>query len=226
MLKYFSIIMKKLAIFDLDGTLLNTVEDLGDATNYALRMCGGFPEYKTGDYYMMVGNGIYKLFERALPEEKRTKEMVAKMASFFLPYYDAHMCDKTVPYPGIDEMIHEISSAGVKVALASNKYQAGCEKLIRHFFSDIPFVKVCGQREGFPLKPDPKLVEGIMEVAGTERKDVVYSGDSGVDMQTGANAKVDTVGVLWGFRSREELEKFSPWRIASSPIELKDWILE
>lgn len=137
------------------------------------------------------------------------------------------MCDCTKPYPGIVGMLKKITEAGVIPALASNKYQEGAEKLIRHFFSEFRFVKVLGQREGQPIKPDPAIVHQIMaEVPGIGLDQVVYVGDSDVDMQTGANAAVRTVGVTWGFRSREELENGHPWKIASSAEELADYILE
>ena len=123
--------MTKLAIFDLDGTLLDTVGDLGQATNFALGQCG-FPSRPTNDYYTLCGRGIYNLFRGAVPAGQDTEENIKKMAGHFLAYYDKHMCDKTLPYPGIPEMLKKITAAGVTPALASNKYQAGAEKLISH----------------------------------------------------------------------------------------------
>ena len=201
--------MTKLVIFDLDGTLLDTVKDLGHATNFALRGCG-FPERPINDYYKLCGRGIYNLFRGAVPEGKATEDTVKRMAELFLGYYDAHMCDDTLPYPGIIDMLHKITGAGVIPALASNKYQEGAEKLIRHFFGDVKFLKILGQREGQPIKID----------------EVMYVGDSDVDMQTGANAAVRTVGVTWGFRSREELEAGKPWKIADNAEELASFILQ
>lgn len=125
-------IMTKLVIFDLDGTLLNTVEDLGNATNFALKECG-FAERPVNDYYTLCGRGIYNLFRDAVPQGQDNEENIRKMASYFLSYYDAHMCDCTKPYPGIVGMLKKITEAGVIPALASNKYQEGAEKLIRHF---------------------------------------------------------------------------------------------
>lgn len=218
--------MTKLAIFDLDGTLLDTVGDLGQATNYALKMCG-FPERPTEDYYTLCGRGIYNLFRGAVPEGQATEENVRKMADSFLAYYDKHMCDRTVPYPGIPEMLKKITDSGVTPALASNKYQAGAEKLVGHFFGGIGFVKILGQREGLPIKPDPAIVHQIMDaMSGVKPEEVVYVGDSDVDMQTGANACVRTVGVTWGFRSRAELEARHPWRIADTAEMLTSFILE
>jgi phosphoglycolate phosphatase len=209
--------MTRLAIFDLDGTLLDTAADLGDACNYALRQCG-FPEHPLGDYYQMVGRGIYNLFRAAVPCEYATEDNVRLMAGFFIPYYDAHKCDLTRPYDGIPEMLTALSAAGVRLAVASNKYQDGAEKLVRHFFGDYGFVKILGQREGQPIKPDPEIVSQILAaVPGVTRDETIYVGDSNVDMQTGINAGVRTVGVTWGFRSREELAAYSPYALVDSP---------
>lgn len=218
--------MIKLVIFDLDGTLLDTVKDLGHATNFALRECG-FPERPINDYYKLCGRGIYNLFRGAVPEGKATEDTVKRMAELFLGYYDAHMCDDTLPYPGIIDMLHKITRAGVIPALASNKYQEGAEKLIRHFFGDVKFLKILGQREGQPIKPDPAIVHQIMaERPDIKIDEVMYVGDSDVDMQTGDNAAVRTVGVTWGFRSREELEAGKPWKIADNAEELASFILQ
>lgn len=218
--------MTKLAIFDLDGTLLNTVEDLGNATNYALTQCG-FPIHPTDAYYQMVGRGIYNLFRAAVPSEYATEENVQKMASYFLPYYDAHKCDFTRPYDGILQMLDTITGNGVRLAVASNKYQDGAEKLVSHFFGEYDFVKILGQREGQPIKPDPAIVDQILaEVPSVTKSETVYVGDSNVDMQTGANAEVRTIGVTWGFRSREELASCDPSAIVDSADALAGEILK
>jgi len=218
--------MTKLAIFDLDGTLLNTVEDLGDATNYALTQCG-FPTHQLDEYYQMVGRGIYNLFRAAVPSEHATEDVVQRMASYFIPYYDAHKCDRTRPYNGIPEMLKTISGRGVRLAVASNKYQDGAEKLVRHFFAEYDFVRILGQRDGQPIKPDPAIVDQILaEVPSVMKSQVVYVGDSNVDMQTGANAKVRTIGVTWGFRSREELAAYNPSAIVDTSDALSKEILK
>lgn len=217
--------MTKLAIFDLDGTLLNTVEDLGNATNYALTQCG-FPTYPIEAYYQMVGRGIYNLFRAAVPSEHATEDNVQKMASYFLPYYDAHKCDFTRPYDGILQMLEAITGRGVRLAVASNKYQDGAEKLVSHFFGEYDFVKILGQREGQPIKPDPAIVDQILaEVPSVTKAETVYVGDSNVDMQTGSNAAVRTIGVSWGFRSREELAAYNPSSIVDTPAQLTEEIL-
>ncbi|MBO6160926.1 MAG: HAD family hydrolase [Bacteroidales bacterium] len=216
----------RLAIFDLDGTLLDTVEDLANATNHALVQCG-FPPRPVPDYYTLVGRGIYNLFRAAMPPEDATEENVSKMASFFLPYYGVHNCDCTRPYAGIPAMLSRITAEGVALALASNKYQAGTEALAAHFFGGFRFLRIFGQREGRPIKPDPAIVEQIMAADPSLcKEEVVYIGDSNVDMQTGINAGVRTVGVTWGFRSRAELEAYAPWRIVDTPEALAEAILE
>ena len=215
----------KLAIFDLDGTLLDTAADLGDSCNYALRQCG-FPEHRLDEYYNMVGRGIYNLFRAAMPADKVTEDNVQKMAGYFLPYYDIHKCDLTRPYEGIPEMFRKLSDAGLQFAVASNKYQDGAEKLVSHFFGQYSFVRVLGQRDGQPIKPDPEIVNQILAAApGVSGDETVYVGDSNVDMQTGLNAGVRTIGVTWGFRTREELASYSPFALADSPAELTDLIL-
>ena len=217
--------MTKLAIFDLDGTLLDTVKDLGNATNHALTECG-FPTHPIEAYYQMVGRGIYNLFRAAIPSEYATEDNVQRMASYFIPYYDTHKCDCTRPYDGIPEMLKTITDRGVRLAVASNKYQDGAEKLVHHFFGEYDFVKILGQRDGQPIKPDPAIVDQILaDVPKVAKEQVVYVGDSNVDMQTGANAGVRTVGVSWGFRTREELAAYSPSAIVDTPEELSRVIL-
>lgn len=211
--------MKRLVIFDLDGTLLNTIADLAVCTNYALAH-NGFPTHETSAYPFFVGNGINKLFERALPEEEKTVENVKRIRETFLPYYDKHHTDQSVPYPGIPELLAALHKKGIALAVASNKYQSATEELVRHFFPDIPFAIVLGQREGIAPKPDPGIVYEILDYTNTDKKHTLYVGDSGVDMQTVLNSGIDGVGVTWGFRSRQELEKFNPKYIVDSAEEI------
>ncbi len=196
--------VKKLVIFDLDGTLLDTIADLAASTNYALRQCG-FPERPEEAYCQFVGNGITKLFERALPESDRTVEDVACMRSYFLDYYTEHNTDCTRPYAGVPELLEALTERGIRVAVASNKYQAGTEKLVSLFFPRVEFVAVLGQREGIPVKPHPAIVQAILSVAGVEADEALYVGDSDVDMLTAQAAGIESVGVTWGFRGRDEL---------------------
>lgn len=211
--------MKKLIVFDLDGTLLNTLADLAGATNYALASCG-YPTHETDAYRFFVGNGINKLFERALPETERNEENIRKIRSLFIPYYNIHNADLSRPYPGITQALETLQAQGCQLAVASNKYQEATVKLINRYFPQISFVRIFGQREGVPTKPDPSVIFEIMEAAHANAADTAYIGDSCVDMQTGIHAGVETIGVSWGFRPRTELEAYHPAFIADTPEEL------
>lgn len=217
--------MKKLVIFDLDGTLVNTIADLGQSTNYALHKLG-YPTYAIEDYKMKVGNGINKLFERALPEGEKTQENVLRVRSEFIPYYNEHNTDLSRPYQGMPELLELLQSRGIKTAVSSNKYQQATSKIISHFFPNIHWTAVYGQRDGIPIKPDPTIVYQILEVSGIDKAEALYVGDSCVDMQTGRNAAIETCGVTWGFRPRTELEQYNPQHIADTVEELKDIILK
>lgn len=199
--------MKKLVIFDLDGTLLNTIDDLGVAANYALEQCG-FPTHQISSYPFFVGNGVKRLLERVLPEDARTEALAEQMRVHFMQYYDNHNVDKTVPYPGIVELLEQLASRGVKMAVASNKYQSAVEKLIAHYFPKVEWVAVEGQKEDVPVKPDPSIVFEILLKNPTPKAEVLYVGDSGVDMETARRACVESVGVTWGFRPVKELQDF------------------
>lgn len=216
--------MIKLAIFDLDGTLLDTLGDIAGACNHALTACG-CPVHEVGEYKRFVGSGIMNLFRRALPEEQRTEEMVIRMRNAFVQYYDIHKDDTTSPYPGIRNLLKNLSAKGIALAVASNKYQEATEELVARYFGDYNFTCVLGQRDGHPIKPDAGIIFEAMAACESVRPDeVIYCGDSDVDMQTGANAGVKTVGVTWGFRSREELAAYSPCLLADNPEEIFNFI--
>ena len=197
--------MNKLVIFDLDGTLLNTIADLAGAANHTLEELG-LPRHDLDEYRLMVGNGMRKLIMRALPAEKAADDtFVDSTLASFLKYYAEHIDIYTKPYPGIPELIKTLYNDGYKLAVASNKIQAGAEKLIAKFFPDIPFVAVMGNSPQYPLKPDAALVEYIMGKAGTDRAHTIMVGDSGTDIQTARNAGIPVIAVSWGFRPRTEL---------------------
>lgn len=214
----------KLAIFDLDGTLLDTIADLAAATNFALAHYG-FPTHKEEEYKFFVGNGINKMFERALPEDKRNEEYITKLRSQFVPYYDVHNSDLSRPYPGMVELLKELQRNNIAIGVASNKYQEAAVKLVLQFFPGVDFALILGQREGVPSKPDPTIAYEIIEHTGIGKEDTVYIGDSCVDMQTGKNAGVTTVGVSWGFRPKAELESYNPDFIADNADELRKYLL-
>ena len=216
--------MTKLIIFDLDGTLIDTRKDIADACNYALCRCG-YPPRNLDEYNLLVGRGIYNLFRSALPQGKADEETVAQMAEYFIPYYNEHKCDFTKHYEGIIQTLEILSQRGMRFAVASNKYQEGTEQLVEKFFGNYEFVRILGQRDGMPIKPDPQIVAEAMEaLPGITEDEVVYCGDSDVDMQTGMNAGVKTIGVTWGFRTREELAAYSPWALIDRPQEIIDII--
>ena len=212
-------------IFDLDGTLINTISDLGQACNHALAACG-FPTHKIEDYPRLVGNGINKLIERALPEEHRQEETVLQVREYFVPYYDEHNCDLTHPYEGIPELLHALKAAGHQLAVASNKYQAATEKIVAQLFPGI-FDIVLGERENIARKPDPQIVwdiVGSLEARGDEAMrrlgDVLYVGDSLVDANTARAAGCTLVLCTWGFEAAEKLAAFEPNYLIRKPEEI------
>lgn len=207
--------MKKLVIFDLDGTLLNSIADLAQSTNHALAL-NGFAQHEQDEYNFFVGNGVTKLFERALPEGSKTLENIEKIKAVFVAHYDKHNTDLSTPYPGIIDLLASLHQKGIMLAVASNKYDSATKKLVQHYFPNTPFVAILGQREGINVKPDPTIVEDIISITGVAKEDILYVGDSGVDMQTAKNAGVTAVGVTWGFRPRTELEAFAPAHIIDS----------
>ena len=215
--------MKKLVIFDLDGTLLDTIADLAVATNHALEQLG-YPTHETEVIRTYVGNGINKLLERALPANERTEENVMRMRTHFIPYYDAHNADLSAPYPGIVSLLETLQEKGLQLAVASNKYQEATAKLVEQYFPTISFIEVLGQRDGIAVKPDPIIVFDILKKTDVSKEEVLYVGDSAVDMQTALNAGVDAVAVTWGFRPRAELESFSPKGLIDKAEELLEFV--
>ena len=215
-----------LIIFDLDGTLINTIDDLGQACNHALSACG-FPTHKIEDYPKLVGNGINRLIERALPEEHRNETTVLRLREYFVPYYDAHNCDLTRPYDGIPELLQSLKAAGHTLAVASNKYQAATEKIVAHFFPGT-FDVVLGERIGVPRKPDPQIVYDILSllhpvsssILKEELEEVLYIGDSLVDAETAHAAKATLVLCTWGFCTEQQLRTAQPKYMIQHPSEL------
>ena len=217
--------MKKLVIFDLDGTLLNTIEDLGNAANYALSL-NGYPTHSLASYPFFVGNGVRNLIRKALPEENRNDTTIDSLLKDFKEYYDDHNVDSTKPYDGIMELLKQLQEQGVKLAVASNKYQKATEKIVSQLFPDIKFVSVQGQQDGVNVKPDPSIVFNILGVALVPKAEVLYVGDSGVDMETARRACVDSVGVTWGFRSEKELNEYHADRIVHRASDIFDIVMD
>lgn len=211
--------MIRLVIFDMDGTILDTLQDLADCTNHLLHN-HDYPKHPLDVYRYFVGNGIKTLIERAIPETERTPEKIETLYQEFLPYYELHKEDKTCAYPGILELLRDFRQRGVMVAIASNKVQSAMESLVERYFPGIDFAAVLGYREGVPPKPHPAIVEDILKITGVEKSDVLYVGDTAVDMETAASANVRKVGVLWGFRNRQELETAEADFIVEEPREI------
>lgn len=208
-----------LVIFDLDGTLLNTIADLGTATNHALNVCG-YNTHPISKYTDFVGNGVNNLIKRALPEPARYESEIMRLKQHFVKYYDKHNTDNSRPYNGILSLLEALSKRNINMAIASNKYQSAVEKLSKHYFSHINWVATEGQKDIYPIKPDPSIVYDILSKCPTPLNDILYIGDSGVDMQTAQRAGIKSVGVTWGFRPQSELEQNSATYIINNPIDI------
>lgn len=197
--------MKHAVIFDLDGTLLNTLGDLRAATNHALEV-RGLPPHSMEEIRQFIGNGIRLLICRAMPEGTPEAEIDAALDDF-KAYYAAHIHDRTVPYDGIQQLLTALRKRGIKVAVLSNKIDSASQQLIEYFFpgkTDVVF----GEHVGVPRKPDPTSCRMVMQQLGVQPEQVLYVGDSGTDMQTAKNAGLYAVGVTWGFRSKEVLLEY------------------
>lgn len=195
--------MKKAIIFDLDGTLLNTLEDLTDSTNYALRTCG-FPERTLEEVRRFVGNGIRKLIERAVPVHTDA-ENISECFTVFCEHYKRNMENKTAEYTGISDMLSTLYAAGYKMAIVTNKADFAAQELCGKLFGN--YVKtVVGSVETRPNKPAPDGVYYALEQMGVVKEEAVFIGDSEVDILTAKNAEIDAIGVLWGFRDLADLE--------------------
>lgn len=194
--------MKTTIIFDLDGTLIDTLGDLRSAANESLRL-RGLPPRSREEIRQFIGNGVRKLMQRCLPEGSSDEEIDAALADF-KAYYAAHLCDTTVPYDGIPELLNELRRRGIKTGVLSNKIDFATQELVRYYF-DGKFDVAFGEHSGIPRKPDPTSCRMLMEQLGAKPEEVLYVGDSQVDMQTACNAGVTAVGVTWGFREREIL---------------------
>lgn len=217
--------MKKLILFDLDGTLLDTLEDLSEAVNHTLAL-RGLPELGVERYRKMVGHGVRNLVQRALEaacevardngasaedlnvDEKAGENVQAIDAALadFREYYQQHIDVHTRPYEGMPELLEDLQKAGVMMAVTSNKFQEGTEYLIRRFFPGIDFVSILGNRPGYPLKPSPEIVQEVLKRAGLAAEDALLVGDSPTDMRTAFNGGIEGLAVSWGYRSAEELE--------------------
>lgn len=207
-------------IFDLDGTLLSTLDDLAASTNYALRS-NGMPEHSVDDVRRFVGNGVRLLMERAVPGGAANPKFDAAFTAFKQHYLE-HSLDSTKPYPGVLAMLAELKARGKRMAVVSNKFYAATQELCRHFFGDSIEVAI-GEREGIRKKPAPDTVEEALRQLGVGKEGAVYVGDSDVDVATARNSGLPCISVLWGFRDKDFLIEYGAETFISSPAELLDY---
>ena len=217
--------MYKLAIFDLDGTLADSLRDLADAVNIALAEFG-YPTHTVEAYKYFVGNGALKLCERALPEDKRDEGEIKRLLARFGEYYSVHCFDHTAPYEGMPETVKRLTEAGVICAVASNKPDDFSPVVVEKLYGRELFTLVRGKREGVPTKPAPDIVYDICRELGVPLEEAVFIGDSCVDVQTAINAGLPCIGCDWGFRGEKELRANGCEVIAYRPEELYRLITE
>ena len=204
-------------IFDLDGTLLNTIDDLADAGNHVCA-AHGWPTHTVDEFKYMVGNGIPNLVSRFTPDGLGGEEQAQALAEFSA-YYGAHKEDKTAPYPGVPALLDALKGAGARLAVLSNKAHALAGPVVEHYFPGV-FDYIQGALPDAPLKPDPALLHTLMEQIGAAPETTLFVGDSNVDVLTGKNGALTVCGVLWGFRGREELKDAGADWIVHSPDQL------
>lgn len=206
-------------IFDLDGTLLDTLEDLADSLNRVLQD-RGLPTHPTEAFRYFVGNGAAKLVARALPSETQSEALAADCLQAFRQAYQRNWNVKTKPYAGVSELLDALTAKGITMAVLTNKPQHFAELCVQTFFSKWNFAMILGQREGIPMKPDPGATREVLRCLDVPAEACVYLGDSDVDMQTALNADLLPVGAAWGFRSEEELRQAGAVEVIGQPTEL------
>ncbi len=204
-------------IFDLDGTLLSTLEDLAASCNYALRH-NGMAERTMEEVRMFVGNGVKKLMERAVPDGL-VNPLFEKVYADFRQHYMEHNLDTTQPYPGVMELLKELKARGKKIAVVSNKFYAATQALCRHFFGDLVDVAI-GEREDIRKKPAPDTVNEALRQLDADRDRAVYIGDSDVDIMTARNSGIPCISVLWGFRDVNFLVEHGACIFVSTPLQI------
>lgn len=212
----------KLAIFDLDGTLLNTLEDLADSVNHALTECG-HSNRTIDEVRRFVGNGIWKLIERSVPQGTEIAE-IDRVHVEFTTYYKVHCADKTKPYDGILELLKTLREHGVRTAVVSNKADYAVKELCKQYFDGLLDAAV-GECEGIKRKPAPDSVNAVLKELGVKKEEAVYIGDSDVDVETAKNAGMQEIAVDWGFRDTEFLKEHGAAVIVSNTEEIQNYLL-
>ena len=210
--------MFRAVIFDLDGTLLNTLDDLADSCNYVLA-AKGYSTYPNEQYRKFVGNGAAVLMKRIHPEGTSQEELDDSLAKFSA-YYSAHKDIRTAPYEGIPDLIAKLKAKGLRLCVLSNKPHEISTAIVRQYFGEDAFDIILGKSADFPVKPDPSSCLYLIKRLGIDRNEALYVGDSNVDMQTARNAGLVKCGVCWGFRSEEELRREGADYLAHFPREI------
>lgn len=205
-------------IFDLDGTLLDTIDDLGDSMNEVLKRYN-YPTFTSEEYKLKVGGGFKGLVLNSFPEGTDL-DIVEEATLLFSNIYDTRYLNKTKPYNGIDYILDELSKIGIKIGINSNKKVEYTNNLIIKFFNRIPFIAIYGERKGILIKPNPTSALEIIQLMNLKPEEILYIGDSMVDIMTANNAGVHSIGVLWGFRNHEELSKSGATYIISDAKEI------
>ena len=210
--------------FDLDGTLANSLNDLAIGVNYVLEQ-KGYPTHPVEAFKIFAGDGILKMVERATPAEYRSSENVLELKNAFMDYYSVHYADNTVAYDGLVELVSALKAKGMKLAVVTNKAQDMAEKLVNKLYGD-SFDYILGLREGIPAKPDPTGIFMAMDELGVKPEKCAFVGDTGMDVAGGVNAGAYPIGVLWGFREKDELLKFGAKDFAVNAEELNAILMD
>jgi haloacid dehalogenase superfamily, subfamily IA, variant 1 with third motif having Dx(3-4)D or Dx(3-4)E len=213
--------MLKGVIFDLDGTLLDTLQDLSDSVNSAL-LKYGYPTHTTEEYKVRIGNGFRNLMEVSLPADCRDDTTVNNVLNEFLDVYSKNYTRKTKPYDGIEQMLSALTRKNVLLGVNSNKRTDYSVELVKQNFRNISFAGVIGERSGIPKKPDPTSALEIAARMKLKPAEIIYIGDSGTDIKTGNNAGMATAGVLWGFRGIEEFTQANADYVFHAPHEIAE----
>lgn len=216
--------MYQYVIFDLDGTLLNTLDDLTDAGNWVCRN-HNWPTHTAEEFKQFVGNGLAKMAERFAPADWKSADKVQEILDELLPYYNAHKADKTAPYAGMTQVLERLRARGVKMAVLTNKAHELAGPVVDGYYPGL-LPTVQGAVPGVPTKPDPTLLHQLMNRMGADRAHTLFVGDSNVDIRTAKNGGLISCGVLWGFRSRNELESEGADYLVETPEELENLILK
>lgn len=213
--------MIKLVIFDLDGTLVDSISDIALSCNKALRK-NGLSEYPMEDYKQFVGSGVKKLIERVIEKNSYDRTLIAKVFDDFMLFYKANMIEMSKPYIGIIEMLRKLRDRNIMLGVASNKFDSGTKMVVKTLFNEFEFKAVFGQRENIPPKPSAHTILEIMRICKVNNDECLYVGDSDVDMKTANNAMLRSIGVTWGFRTKQELIENGATYIVDKPNEIID----